>query len=123
MATTAKRSRSAPALRSKVGATIRDVAARAGVSVATVSRTLNGVGPVRDATSRHVLKIAQAVNDLAPSGRRKSYRHAHALAVDCSTVLDIVARRSDVDRTVVNAAQKLLSELLSNLDHLRTQSV
>lgn len=67
--------------------------------------------------------IAQAVNDLAPAGRRKSYRLAHALAVDCSTVLDILARRSDVDRTVVNAAQKLLSELLSNLDHLRNQSV
>lgn len=67
--------------------------------------------------------IAQAVNDLAPGGRRKSYRQAHALAVDCSTVLDILARRSDVDRPVVQAAQQLLSELLANLDHLRNQSV
>ena len=69
------------------------------------------------------MHVAQAINDLAPAGRRKSYRMAHALAVDCSTMLDILARRSDVDRPVVQAAQQLLSQLLSNLDHLRNQSV
>jgi hypothetical protein len=69
------------------------------------------------------MKIAQAVNDRAPSGRRATYRQAHALAADCSTVLDILARRSDIDRSAVLAAQQLLMQLLSNLDHLRNQSV
>jgi len=65
--------------------------------------------------------VAQAVNDLAPAGRRASYRKAHAIAVDCSTLLDILARRSDVDPAAVHAAQQLLIKLLSNLDHLRSQ--
>lgn len=82
MATTAKRTRSAPALRSKVGATIRDVAARAGVSVATVSRTLNGVGPVRDATSKHVLKIAQAMRYVPHAAARSlSSRRSQTIGV------------------------------------------
>jgi hypothetical protein len=64
--------------------------------------------------------VAQAQNDLAPAGRRASYRKAHALAVDCSTILDVLARRSDVDLVVVSVAQALLSQLVSNLDPLRT---
>ncbi|HEX9164240.1 MAG TPA: LacI family DNA-binding transcriptional regulator [Thermoanaerobaculia bacterium] len=38
--------------------TIRDVAARAGVSVATVSRVFNHKGPVREATYQRVLAVA-----------------------------------------------------------------
>ncbi len=41
------------------GITIHDVAARAGVSVATVSRVLNGKELVREETSRHVLAAAK----------------------------------------------------------------
>lgn len=66
------------------------------------------------------MHVAQAVKDLAPSGRRKSYGAAYKLAVDCSTILDILARRSDVDLLVVSVAQALLSQLVSNLDPLRT---
>jgi LacI family transcriptional regulator len=40
-------------------ATIHDVAARAGVSVATVSRVLNGIAVVREATSRDVQAAAK----------------------------------------------------------------
>lgn len=39
--------------------TIRDVAARAGVSVATVSRVFNRKGPIREATYDRVLAIAE----------------------------------------------------------------
>lgn len=69
------------------------------------------------------MHIAQAINDRAPAGRRASYRKAHTLAVDCSTILDILARRSDVDRGLANEAQERLAVLLSNLDHLRDRSV
>jgi LacI family transcriptional regulator len=42
-------------------ATIRDVAAKAGVSVATVSRVLNGKNIVRDETSAQVLEAARSL--------------------------------------------------------------
>src|SRR5437763_2424773 len=42
-------------------ATIHDVAARAGVSVATVSRVLNGKELVREETSRHVRAAAKSL--------------------------------------------------------------
>ena len=51
--------------------TIRDVAAKAGVSVATISRVLNGKGPVREATSRRVLETAQALR-YSPHGAARS---------------------------------------------------
>lgn len=59
-------------------ATIRDVAANAGVSIATVSRVLRGTTPVTEATKRRVLK---AVDDLQfrPSALGRSLaegRHA-----------------------------------------------
>lgn len=41
--------------------TIKEVAEKAGVSVATISRVLNGKGPVREATSRRVMETAQAL--------------------------------------------------------------
>jgi len=47
--------------RRPVGVTIHDVARRAGVSVATVSRVLNGKEVVREETSRHVFAIAKAL--------------------------------------------------------------
>lgn len=42
--------------------TIRDVAAKAGVSVATVSRVFNRKGPVREETSQRVLEIAEELH-------------------------------------------------------------
>ncbi len=51
-------------------ATIRDVAERAGVSVASVSRVLNGAGPVTEATKNRVLEAARALQYVPHSGAR-----------------------------------------------------
>jgi LacI family transcriptional regulator len=51
--------------------TIREVAQKAGVSVATISRVLNGKGPVREATSRRVIETAQALR-YSPHGVARS---------------------------------------------------
>jgi LacI family transcriptional regulator len=50
--------------------TIRDVAARAGVSVATVSRVFNQKGPVREDTSRRVMAIASEMQYVPHAGAR-----------------------------------------------------
>jgi LacI family transcriptional regulator len=51
-------------------ATIRDVAERAEVSVASVSRVLNGAGPVTEATKKRVFEAAQALQYVPHSGAR-----------------------------------------------------
>ena len=51
-------------------ATIRDVAERAHVSVASVSRVLNGAGPVTEATRQRVLEAATALQYVPHSGAR-----------------------------------------------------
>jgi LacI family transcriptional regulator len=51
-------------------ATIRDVAERADVSVASVSRVLNGTGPVTEATRRRVLEAVDALQYVPHSGAR-----------------------------------------------------
>ena len=51
--------------------TIKDVAAHAGVSIATISRVLNGKGPVRETTSRRVFESAQALH-YSPHGVARS---------------------------------------------------
>lgn len=64
-----------------MGVTIREVARRAGVSVATVSRVLNHSGPVRDETRRRVEEVARALR-YAPNvtARSLSTRRTHTLA-------------------------------------------
>lgn len=51
-------------------ATIRDVAAHSGVSVASVSRVLNGTGPVTEATRQRVLKSIETLGYVPHSGAR-----------------------------------------------------
>jgi LacI family transcriptional regulator len=51
-------------------ATIRDVAERADVSVASVSRVLNGAGPVTEITRAKVLAAAEALQYVPHSGAR-----------------------------------------------------
>src|SRR5690606_38306351 len=50
--------------------TIKDVARRAGVSVATVSRALNGSGPVREETRRRIEQVARDLNYTPNSAAR-----------------------------------------------------
>ena len=62
--------------------TIKDVARRAGVSTATVSRVLNGVGSVEDRTRR---RVEDAARDLrytpSPIGRSLSTRRTDAIGM------------------------------------------
>lgn len=51
-------------------ATIRDVAERADVSVASVSRVLTGAGPVTDATRKKVMEAVEALQYVPHSGAR-----------------------------------------------------
>ena len=62
--------------------TIKEVAARAGVSVATISRVLNGKGPVRQATSQRVMETCQALH-FTPHGiaRSLSLRRTHTIGL------------------------------------------
>ncbi len=62
--------------------TIREVARTAGVSVATVSRTLNAKGPVRAATAVRVRAVAERLN-YHPHGAARSLitRQTHTIGV------------------------------------------
>jgi LacI family transcriptional regulator len=51
-------------------ATIRDVAARAGVSVATVSRVFNRKGPIREETVQRVMDVAAELQYVPHAGAR-----------------------------------------------------
>ena len=51
-------------------ATIRDVALRASVSVASVSRVLTGAGPVAETTRQRVLEAVEALRYVPHSGAR-----------------------------------------------------
>ena len=50
--------------------TIKDVAREANVSVATVSRVLNGSGPVSDETRRIIREVAGRLRYVPHSGAR-----------------------------------------------------
>jgi LacI family transcriptional regulator len=64
------------------GATIREVARAAGVSVATVSRVLNGKGPVREATGRRVRAAADRLRYVPHTGARSLItRRTNAIGV------------------------------------------
>ena len=45
-----------------MGVTIKDIAKRAGVSVTTVSRALNGYKDIRPETRERILRIAEEMN-------------------------------------------------------------
>ena len=65
-----------------VHATIADVATRAGVGVATVSRVLNGHANVRQTTRARVLDAIEALNYRpSPLARNLSLRRTHVIGV------------------------------------------
>lgn len=62
--------------------TIRDVAKRAGVSVATVSRVLNDSGPVRESTRQRILEAARELRFVPNSAARSlTTRRTNTLGV------------------------------------------
>ncbi len=62
--------------------TIRDVAAKAGVSVATVSRVFNHKGPIREDTIRRVMDVAGELQYVPHAGARSlSTRSTHTIGV------------------------------------------
>src|ERR1044071_3501772 len=62
--------------------TIHDVAARAGVSVATVSRVLNRNAPVRQETLQHVQDVARRLRYVPNTAARAlSIRRSHTIGV------------------------------------------
>lgn len=62
--------------------TIRDVAAKAGVSVATVSRVLNETGPVNETTRARVLEFTEKLRYVPHAGARSlSMRTTNTIAV------------------------------------------
>ncbi|GAA2471973.1 LacI family DNA-binding transcriptional regulator [Terrabacter carboxydivorans] len=75
---------SAPAPSSSVGATIYSVAERAGVSIATVSRVLQGAGTVSAKTTQKVLDAVEELN-YVPLGAARSlavrHHEAHGLVL------------------------------------------
>lgn len=71
-----------PRRRRPAAVTIHDVAARAGVSVATVSRVLNRKTPVRAETSRRVLEAARALRYVPNvAARSLSIRRSHTIGI------------------------------------------
>src|SRR6266576_4214936 len=87
-------------------ATIHDVAARAGVSVATVSRVLNGKELVRAETSRQVLQVAKSLRYVPNvAARTLSIRRSQTIGIVLPDVhgeffsevirgIDVAARRA-----------------------------
>ena len=74
--------RTHPLHRRRHSVTIKDVAAKAGVSVATISRVLNGKGPVRPATGRRVLATAKALHYVPHAAARSlSTRTTHTIGL------------------------------------------
>lgn len=68
--------------RLEMAVTIRDVAREAGVSVATVSRVLNGKEPVRDETRRLILEISERLRYSPHSAARSLItRRTHSVGV------------------------------------------
>lgn len=69
-----------PAIPRFASVTIRDVAAAAGVSVATVSRVFNGIGPMREETAESVREAARRLRYVPHAGARSlSVRATHAV--------------------------------------------
>ncbi len=111
-------------------ATIHDVAARAGVSVATVSRALNGKELVREETSRAVLAVAKALRYVPNiAARSLSIRRSHTIGIVLPDVygeffsevirgIDLAARREGY-HILVSGSHSDTGEMLEVLEAMR----
>jgi LacI family transcriptional regulator len=114
----------------RAGVTIHDVAARAGVSVATVSRVLNGKSLVREETSRAVLVATSALRYVPNvAARSLSIRRSHAVGIVLPDVhgeffsevirgIDVAARHSGY-HILVSGSHSDAAETLEVLEAMR----
>jgi LacI family transcriptional regulator len=116
--------------RHRPAVTIHDVAARAGVSVATVSRVLNGKEPVREETSGLVLAAAKALRYVPNvAARSLSIRRSQTIGVVLPDVhgeffsevirgIDVAARREGY-HILVSGSHSDTGEMLEVVDAMR----
>ncbi len=94
-----------------MSATIREVARAADVSVATVSRVLNGKGPVKEATGRRVRAAADRLRYVPHVGARSLItRRTHAIGVLLPDLFGEFFSEAirGIDRTARGAGYQLL---------------
>src|SRR5919206_3092117 len=127
-ARTSPRSRRRP--RRAAAVTIHDVAARAGVSVATVSRVLNGKELVREEPSRQVLAAAKLLRYVPNvAARSLSIRRSQTIGVVLPDVhgeffsevirgIDVAARRLGF-HILVSGSHSDADEMLAVLETMR----
>lgn len=116
--------------RRSAAVTIHDVAERAGVSVATVSRVLNGKVPVREETSRQVLEVARSLHYVPNTAARAlSIRRSHTIGILLPDVhgdffsevirgIDLAARRAGY-HLLVSGSHNDRDELAAVLQAMR----
>jgi hypothetical protein len=78
----------------------------------------------RDATFV-ALSCGRALTEVAPSERRRLYRAARPRAIECGTILDILAPRARQgaepgrgSKLIIEDARALLADIISKLEHL-----
>jgi len=110
--------------------TIHDVAARAGVSVATVSRVLNGKELVREETSRQVLAVAKSLRYVPNvAARTLSIRRSQTIGIVLPEVhgeffsevirgIDLAARAAGY-HILVSGSHADANEMIDVLDAMR----
>jgi LacI family transcriptional regulator len=110
--------------------TIHDVAARAGVSVATVSRVLNEKAVVREETRREVTEAAKALRYVPNiAARSLSIRRSHTIGIVLPDVhgeffsevirgIDLAARRAGY-HILVSGSHSDVAEMLAVLEAMR----
>lgn len=120
----------APRRRRPAAVTIHDVAARAGVSVATVSRVLNRKTAVREETSRQVLEVARSLRYVPNiAARALSIRRSHTIGIVLPEVhgeffsevirgIDLAARRAGY-HILVSGSHSDRDEMLAVLEAMR----
>ncbi len=124
------RSRAPRRRRRPATVTIHDVAARAGVSVATVSRVLNRKTAVREETSRQVLEAARSLRYVPNiAARALSIRRSHTIGIVLPEVhgeffsevirgIDLAARRAGY-HILVSGSHSDRDEMLAVLEAMR----
>jgi LacI family transcriptional regulator len=130
MAATLRKTRKVRRRPLRAEVTIHDVAARAGVSVATVSRVLNGKELVREETSASVLEAARVLRYVPNvAARALSIRRSHTLGIVLPDLhgeffselirgIDLAARRAGY-HVLVSGSHSNAQEMLEVLDTMR----